>query len=116
VNFSADFSQLAKLAEDMVGAGVQSDLNLEHATDKVAEKIAVEQRNTAPVLTGALRDSISIEHVGKAEVRVGPTVPYARFVEDGTANMAPQPFIRPAAAKFKDEYAHEVVSGPFWKR
>lgn len=40
-------------------------------------------RQNAPVRTGALRDSITIERVSTDTVLVGPTVPYAPFVEFG---------------------------------
>lgn len=40
-------------------------------------------RELAPVRSGFMRDSIS-EFIGEGEARVGPTAPYALFVEYGT--------------------------------
>jgi HK97 gp10 family phage protein len=59
--------------------------------DEWSKKVAAEMKTLAPVKTGALRDSI---HVTDEGVEVG--VPYGRFVEYGTAHIAPQPFTAPA--------------------
>lgn len=40
-------------------------------------------RKLAPVRTGFMRDSVT-EFIGEGEARVGPTAPYAVFVEYGT--------------------------------
>jgi HK97 gp10 family phage protein len=53
--------------------------------------------------SGKLRDSINSEMVGTDEVRIGTNVEYATFVELGTANMPPRPFLRDGAAKVKSE-------------
>lgn len=42
-------------------------------------------RQNSPVRTGALRDSITIERTSVDTVIVGPTAPYAPFVEFGVA-------------------------------
>ncbi|MGH2596142.1 MAG: HK97-gp10 family putative phage morphogenesis protein [Actinomycetota bacterium] len=62
------------------------------------EKVAEAARTLAPVLTGALRESITAESVGPAEARVVAGVDYAVFVEFGTSVDEAQPFLRPAAA------------------
>jgi HK97 gp10 family phage protein len=55
---------------------------------------------------GTLRDSIGTERPLRKgsegdTVRVVARVFYAQFVELGTRNMSPQPFLRPAAAKYR---------------
>jgi len=50
----------------------------------------------APVLTGALRDSIHTETDSEG-ARVGTSIPYAAPVEFGTSDTPAQPFLRPAA-------------------
>lgn len=54
-------------------------------------------RQKAPVLTGALRDSLEEIEDPDGGVLVGTDIPYAPFVEFGTSNMAAEPFLRPAA-------------------
>jgi len=51
--------------------------------DRLAGRLAEEMRERAPVRTGRLRDSIRVVRVGQVRL-VGPTVPYALFVEFGT--------------------------------
>lgn len=56
---------------------------------------------TAPVRTGALRDSIACDDAAwegdTAAAAVTASAPYALFVELGTSRARPQPFLRPAA-------------------
>jgi len=51
--------------------------------DRVADRLAEEMRERAPVRTGRLRDSIKVVRIGQVRF-VGPTVPYAPYVEFGT--------------------------------
>lgn len=66
--------------------------------DEVGEEVAQVAQRMAPVLTGALRDSIAA-HSGEgsgASSEIIADVPYAAFVEFGTSQMAAEPFLRPA--------------------
>lgn len=58
-------------------------------------------RTRAPVDTGALRASISVDAprytTTGVSIDVGPEVSYAPFVEFGTSRAAAQPFMIPAA-------------------
>jgi len=72
------------------------------------EMIADAARGNAPVLTGALRDSIEVDASGLSVV-VGPTVDYAPFVEFGTWKDAPQPFMGPAADAGTDGLASKLL-------
>jgi HK97 gp10 family phage protein len=69
-------------------------------------------RETAPVRTGALRDSIRLQ-LGLDYVRVGPTVPYAAFVEFGTR---PQEILprRAQALRFETEAGEIVYAKRVW--
>ena len=71
----------------------------DEATRKAAQDTVRLARQRAPVDTGALRSSITMRTSRDAdgvEARVGPTVRYARWVEEGTSRMGPQPYMRPA--------------------
>ena len=61
-----------------------------------AEVVQEDAKARAPVLTGALRDSIVIESDG-ADKLVGSHLEYAGFVEYGTSDTPRQPYLRPAA-------------------
>lgn len=71
---------------------------------KVGLKIASDARRAAPVLTGALRRSISTSTASGSETVYVTANPrgdqgqaYAAYVELGTRYMAAQPYLRPAA-------------------
>jgi len=71
--------------------------------DEWAEKVADEMRNRAPVLTGALRNSITTIPTG---VIVG--VDYGAYVEYGTSDTAPQPFVGPAVDRLTRPAAEDL--------
>jgi HK97 gp10 family phage protein len=89
------------------------------AIDKIAPKILEEMKATAPVRTGALRDSLKIDRRGPAVAVIGAFRGVqngagwrAHFVEDGTAHTPPRPFIKPAGRKFQGEFARTLVTMP----
>lgn len=63
----------------------------------------------APVDTGALRRSITMEMGdGGLTGKVTPAMEYAPYVEYGTRFMDAQPFMRPAFEEVKDKYLREL--------
>ena len=70
--------------------------------DEFAQEVALDIKNRAkdyaPVLTGALRDSIEvIDGENNREKYIGSiTIPYAIIQELGTIKMSPQPYLIPA--------------------
>lgn len=68
----------------------------ERARDRVLDDIAEDARRFAPVDTGELRESI---HVDKHAHEVVASADHAVYVEQGTENMAAQPFLAPALYK-----------------
>lgn len=60
------------------------------------EVVALDMKAHAPRRTGAMAGSIVVEVEGDT-AHVGPTVPYARFVNFGTRYMSAQPFATDAA-------------------
>lgn len=77
-----------------------------------AQNAASIARQLAPVLTGNLRDSIAIE-IPKSgnmlSVRVVASAPYAAFVELGTVNTEPQPFLGPAMQAVRDNLINRLL-------
>lgn len=72
---------------------------LEDLLDKLGKQIVREARQRAPVLTGALRDSIDYKvDTGELELEVEAKAPYAVFVELGTVSRSGRPFLGPAAS------------------
>lgn len=67
---------------------------------KSALNIQLGAKKRAPVRTGALRNSITVDFYGALSAQIGPHMPYAPFVEFGTRKMTARPFLFPA---FEDE-------------
>lgn len=74
-------------------SGIQSYLDGDHGVDALldreAEAAASRARSSAPVASGAYRDSIHVEtdHTDRMVKRVVSDVPYAMVVEAQTGNM-----------------------------
>jgi len=84
---------------------------VEVATRKAGLDVVRNARQRAPYDTGALRSSITSQVTrtrGAVEARVGPTVHYARFLEEGTSRIAPRPYMRPAFDSVRRGYVDAV--------
>ena len=103
-----DVSQLAALARDLRAAPRRVERHLEQAVAKTGRDIAADAQASAPVDTGALRNSISAD-VGGMEAVVGPTVHYGGYVELGTSKMRAQPYLFPAADKHTPAFVDAVA-------
>ena len=85
---------------------LKNDPEVLRALIEAGEQIAEEARMLAPVRTGNLKKSIKAELVADPvtgyEARVGFTKAayYGTFVELGTEEHPPQPFLRPAAEQY----------------
>ena len=78
----------------------------------VAERAAQYARDNAPVLTGALRDSIHVEETRTpGEYQIVTATGYGAYPELGTANMAAEPFLVPGANRAMDEFAPLIAAG-----
>lgn len=64
-----------------------------------------------PVRTGYLRDSITMEIKNGGTVGEVKTngVYYAKFVEFGTVNQYPQPFMRPAYNVYSKQFIEDIL-------
>lgn len=96
-----DVAPLRDLARQLEQAGPRVGRHASQALRRSTRAIEKDSASRAPVETGALRDSITSTvygtgNSGRMTGVVGPTDEAGRFVENGTAFMAPQPFMRPA--------------------
>lgn len=81
------------------------------APKRVADRIAADARDRAPVDTGFLRstiESVSIADGKIAEIFVGAS--YSGFVEYGTYKMAARPFLTPAFEARAKELGLEILA------
>jgi HK97 gp10 family phage protein len=96
---------LAGLLADLVRAGGTVEGRAAAVVKDKAEKVRDTAKDIVAVDTGATRDSIEATGEG-GKWEVGPTVPWGGFLEFGTVDTAPQPYMGPAA----DAHAGELVS------
>lgn len=102
------------VTSNMIGPlKAQMKINADLAAGRSARIIARDAAANAPVLTGALRDSIRAEREGSGEWVVIVGVDYGLYVEFGTMYMAAQPFLIPAAQRrfpyFEDDMRRSIV-------
>lgn len=82
---------------------------IDQAVALALEEIGLTAENYAkkacPVDTGRLRSSIThLVDAGENAVFIGTNVEYAPYVELGTVNMGPRPFLVPAASEHSGTY------------
>lgn len=87
----------------------------QRALEEGAKDLAYDIATGAPVDTGSLRNSVSVEKNGKdIVVIVGGSsnphdVDYAEYVENGTSKMRAQPFIGPALDRAEKRIREKVA-------
>lgn len=90
-------AELKRLAQQLDNAADTTKARASVVVRKTAFDIQGDSMAFAPVDTGNLRNSHTVEvGTGGLTASVGPTAAYAPFVELGTTKMAPQPFLGPA--------------------
>lgn len=96
-------TRMRRLAQSMLGGG-RTGARLS------AERVEKTMKRLVPVDTGRLRDSISINEVGKNRFEVGPSdwVEYAAYVEFGTRHTPAQPYVMPALERERSKFAQTV--------
>jgi|SRR5690349_18198213 HK97 gp10 family phage protein len=60
-----------------------------------ADRLVETSKSRAPVVTGALRNSIQVGEASPTSATVEAEVEYAGFVEFGTSRMSAEPYLRP---------------------
>lgn len=105
VTISIVFNDLPAIA-----AALQPNAN--KAARQTAESIAEMAQSLAPVRTGRLRDSITVDQDSEGAT-VSTDVNYAVFQEYGTSHDPARPYITPAAegerAAFTDRVAETII-------
>lgn len=81
-------------------ARVPSSADVSESMDKLAETIFEESQSFVPVETGHLKESGFTDSDGSAH-RIGYTADYSAYVELGTRYMNAEPYLRPAALKYR---------------
>ncbi|UVY83796.1 HK97 gp10 family phage protein [Brachybacterium sp. NBEC-018] len=104
-------AEMGRLAADLQAASREVMPRARLALRKALTDIQAGAQNRAPVDTGALKGSITVEVQGNrdfARGEVGPTVHYGGFVETGTSRQRAQPYLRPATDAVIPGY-HEAL-------
>lgn len=93
-----DMSELSRLADDLGKVAPRVKRASSAEMTRIAAQLRDDAQAAAPVDTEALRDSIKVR--GGADYRIVlADVRHAFFVEFGTSDTAPQPFLWPQAPK-----------------
>jgi HK97 gp10 family phage protein len=91
-----DAVEVDHLAADLAAGPAKVDARSVKDIARTAQATQRNARRFAPVLTGELRESITVIARGLT-ADVEATARYAAYVEYGTSDTRPQPFMRPAA-------------------
>src|SRR5687768_2516822 len=75
--------------------------------DEFADDMARDAATSAPVDTGALRDSIEVVRT-RDGAEVGSRLGYAAYVEFGSSDRPPRPYMRPAQARAVSRFRRRV--------
>ena len=106
-------AEIRGMADQFRGAPAQAVELVRAATTKAVLDTQAEARRRAPVDTGYLRSSFTVNvvetmNIVAGEVTVGAN--YAAYVENGTSRQAPQPFMRPAFEAHQKPWAQAMRS------
>ena len=82
--------------------------SVKNALNKTRFKIETTAKQLCPVDTGRLRASIYSKMTGDLSAIVGDKVQYGIYLEKGTRNQRPQPFLMPAVQAHKGEFASSL--------
>lgn len=97
-----------RLAADLAAAGPKNRVRLSVTLRNAARAIESDAKVLAPVRTGFLKSSISSDVRG-LHTEIGPTADYGHYVEHGTSEMAPQPYMRPALERRIPDLRRDVL-------
>ena len=100
-------NQFSKLANDLTRAATGIDLQANAAAERVGRAAFVAANRYVPVDSGDLRRSLKFRRQGSRAV-IESDLFYSAFQEFGTTQMAPQPYVGPAADQFAPQLVLEV--------
>lgn len=114
-DMTVDLSEIEAFARTVDTSGPRLGARAAKAVRDTAKDVESTMKSSAPVDTGRLRDSISTEYEGDGRSReftatIGPSVDYARFVVNGTAFVAPNPFPQQAAEAHQRDFDKRIDS------
>lgn len=102
IGITVDLAQIDVLLNGFEG-------RVQRVVAKYAALIEARAKQLSPVLTGALRASITTHLDGwVAEITAGENLDYAVYVEYGAHNHPAQPFLRPAIEQFAASFTAEI--------
>jgi len=105
MNVEFDMSEVVRLAADIAEAPPKLERTSSQKLSEIAAQLRDDARAAAPVDTGELRNSISMSG-GRDYRRVAATAAHAFYVEFGTSDTGPQPYMWPAADR-AEQAMHE---------
>lgn len=95
MGLDVDASQVAHLRMDLGSAPARVQAPAADAVDDFVSGVERDARAFAPIDTGELKSLIFGRRVGLLG-EVASEADYSEYVEDGTSDTAPQPFMQPA--------------------
>lgn len=95
MRIDVDASQVRALATEFGRAATTVGARAERIIADTARDIELDAQALAPVDDGELRESISSDVRG-LQAEIGASVRYAHYVEYGTSDTEPQPYMGPA--------------------
>lgn len=111
---SVDTSELTTLANELAAAAPKAERVSSTKLSEIAQQMRDDAVARAPEDTGDLKASIYLRG-GKDYRMVGSELRYAFFVEFGTSDTAPQPYLWPAARTAEESLFRELekLGDPF---
>lgn len=109
IKLSCDTSKLEKQLMELVN---KIEKAAESTIKEGCEKIEAQAKELTPVDSGELKDSINTKYDDKSfehEGYVYAEAPHAPYVELGTRNRAPQPFMYPAYKQNEDFFKQRLI-------
>lgn len=103
-----DVSEVDHLAADLGKAPAIVTAGSAVVVGRTVGQMTRDAQSFAPVLSGELRASIEGEFHGLSGT-VTAAARYAAYVEYGTSDTAPQPFMRPAADRNEPRFAEGLL-------
>jgi HK97 gp10 family phage protein len=100
--------EVKHLEFDLTKAPLATQARVGVAVGNTARRMEKDGKRFAPVLTGALRESIHADIHGM-EAEIGTDLSYAHFVEFGTGHGPPQPYMGPAFLKNEPKLKEDVA-------